>query len=80
MTAPLLRTARICSLVLPLMYPLAGAPLQADAYALQVDSGGTLLTNLEYYAREEADSNDVSVHAKRNLNGQSYVGVGQDRQ
>jgi concanavalin A-like lectin/glucanase superfamily protein/collagen triple helix repeat protein len=60
----LLRTARICLLVLPLMLPLAEAPLVATTYGFQVDSGGTLLTNLEYYAREEADSNDVSVHAR----------------
>src|SRR5574343_1262146 len=34
------------------------------AYAFQVDTGGTLLTNLEYYARMEANSNDVSVNAR----------------
>lgn len=63
-TSTLLRAARICSLVVSLMFPLAGAPLGASTYAFQIDSGGTLLTGLEYYAREEADSKDVSVYGR----------------
>src|SRR5262245_35913657 len=58
------RAARIGSLVLPLVLLLTGSSLKAATYSFQVDSGGTLLTSLEYYAREEADSNDVSVHGR----------------
>jgi len=58
------RTASICSWLVALMFPFAGASLEAATYGFQVDTGGTLLTGLEYYAREEADSNDVSVNAR----------------
>jgi hypothetical protein len=34
------------------------------AYQFQVDTGGTLLTNLQYYARMEADANDVSTNGR----------------
>src|SRR3954451_17543135 len=41
-----------------------GVPLGAATYVFQVDTGGTLLNGLEYYAREETDSNDMSVHGR----------------
>lgn len=58
------RTATIGSFLVSLMSFFAGTSLAAAPYAFQVDTGGTLLTGLEYYAREEADSNDVSVNAR----------------
>ncbi|HVT58218.1 MAG TPA: LamG-like jellyroll fold domain-containing protein [Thermoanaerobaculia bacterium] len=57
-------TVRTCSFLVCLMLLVTGASLSAATYVFQVDKGGTLLTNLEYYAREEADSNDVSVNAR----------------
>ncbi len=59
-----LSAARICWFVFPLMLLLGIARLGAATYAFQVDNDGTLLTNLEYYAREDADSDDVSVHGR----------------
>jgi hypothetical protein len=57
----LFRAGCISSVAVLLMFFFAGAPLEAATFAFQIDSGGTLLTGLEYYAPEEANSNDVSV-------------------
>jgi hypothetical protein len=43
---------------------LVTAPLVAAPYTFEVDTACTLLTGLEYYAPQEADANDVSVHAR----------------
>lgn len=60
----LLSTTWIGILILPSLLMLGATPLSAATYVFQVDNAGTLLGNLEYYAREEADSNDVSVHTR----------------
>jgi len=52
------------SLLVAMMILFFGTALEAATYSFQVDTGGTLLTGLEYYAREEADSNDVSVNGR----------------
>jgi hypothetical protein len=58
------RTAAICTFLVALTSLSIEASLEAATYSFQVDTGGTLLTGLEYYAREEADSNDVSVNGR----------------
>jgi hypothetical protein len=58
------RAAHTSSFVFLLALLWTGVPLGAATYVFQVDTGGALLNGLEYYAREETDSNDMSVHGR----------------
>lgn len=61
-------------------FQIMTGPARAAGYAFQVDTGGTLLSNLEYYAREEADSNDVSGNGRSaTLAGSPTWGAGSGR-